>query len=843
MNIIDRFSTHLREVLTRSITLAAEIGNPLVEPIHLFFALSTSTGSIATEILNRFKIDPKIVEQLMANLPTIKKTALPGVKNTSNQAMLPSLSPACRLAIEKSILIAQTNKHNYVGTEHMLSALIQLPDNLLNELFKINNINIKELTAQIKTVLNNATQFPQIAEMAEVIERMQANLGDDLFGPAAMVGSIQKSPGVVAKNKETALEFFANNLTDPAVQKNIDPVIGRAKEIERLTQILCRRTKNNPILLGDPGVGKTAIVEGLAKKIMQGEVPDALLNKKIYALDMGILIAGTTFRGEFEARLQQIIEDIARDPNIILFIDEIHNIVGAGSNQGTLDAANILKPVLSRGQVRCIGATTPAEFKKYIESDAALERRFQPIYIKQSSCQDTIKILQGVRANYETYHRLAITDQAINKTVYLADRYISNKFLPDKAIDLLDETMAAKRLTIKPSTDQTKLWRLQKKLEQTMSAKEQAALHDDFRQAVKLKEEEKIIAGQIDKIKSSLSARTAKLNGTITATDIVKQLAKILNTPIDDLILDEKDKLKNLDQELKKYIIGQDEVLDNVSQIIQHSQLQLSNPNRPLASFIFVGESGVGKTELAKTLAQVLYPGSDALIKLDMSEFNESFSVSKILGSPAGYIGYKESNQFTDKVKMNPYSVILFDEIDKAHRDVGKLLLQMLENGEITDSTGRKISLKHAIMILTTTIGAQEANKAGIGFGDGKNNRSETDKILKDQLKEYFSPELINRLDKICLFNNLETKDLVKIAQLEIDRLNEQLKKYKTKIATETKIMNWLVKQLPDKKSNARDIRYYVRQEVEKLISTIILNKQPKHKYSLQKSGQKLAIR
>src|SRR3989344_1185037 len=438
MTFLARFSPHLRDVLVRSIRLASELGHAEVLPIHLLFALSAQKGAVAAEILARFKVKGATLENVLLAIPSEsrKVTVKNGVKNEA----LSVLSLAAKTALEKAMIIAQENQHNYVGTEHLLTALIRQGDEYLKQVFLQDGVKMNELEEQLQIVLGNATQFPQIAEMAEAVENLQDALGESMDNPPL------KKP---ALKKESLLSFFATNLTNPEIQKIIDPVIGRDKEIERLIQILSRRTKNNPILLGDPGVGKTAIVEGLAKKIVEGDVPDILLNKKIYALDMSLMIAGTIYRGEFEARLRQVMEEISSNPDIILFIDEIHNIVGAGSNQGTMDAANILKPVLARGQIRCIGATTTEEFKKHIENDAALERRFQPIIVRESSLEDAVKIIQGIKSNYELYHDVEITDEAITAAVRLADKYISNKFLPDKAIDIIDETSAAKRLAAK----------------------------------------------------------------------------------------------------------------------------------------------------------------------------------------------------------------------------------------------------------------------------------------------------------------------------------------------------------------------------------------------------------
>ncbi|TAN33590.1 ATP-dependent Clp protease ATP-binding subunit [Patescibacteria group bacterium] len=794
MNIMDRFSTHLREALVRGIRLATELGNEQVEPAHLLFALFTQKGSVAAEMLVKFKIDSKTIERAIMDLPSRKSERQEGF---NAQIIITPLSAGAKAAMEKAILSAQENSHNYIGTEHLLYALIKIKDNILENIFSASNTDERELLAQVESLLANSTKFPAISEMADIFEKIQENLEENFLPPSA------PRPNDKNKNKKKngALEYFAANLTSPDIQKYIDPVIGRQAEIERLEHILCRRTKNNPILLGDPGVGKTAIVEGMAKKILANDVPDILLNKKIYSLDMGLLIAGTIYRGEFEARIKQIIDEVAANPDIILFIDEIHNIVGTGSNQGTMDAANILKPALARGQIRCIGATTPGEYKKYIESDPALERRFQPIYIKQPSVEETIKILSGVRKNYEQYHNLKITNSAIEAAVKLSDRFIANKLLPDKAIDLLDETGAAKRL----------------------------------------------------KTRLPLAEKIHRF-GIITADDVARQLAKIIQTPVDSLLLNEKERLVSLEDELKKYIVGQDETIGGVSKFIRQAQLQLSNPNRPMASFLFVGESGVGKTELAKVMAQALYPGREALIKLDMSEFSESHSVSKLLGSPAGYVGYRESNQLIDALKINPYSVILFDEIDKAHKDVSKLLLQMLENGEATDSSGKKVSLKHSVIVLTTSWGAQDIKKSAFGFSGSKTDNNchsresgnpvakETESRLKEKLKEFFSAELINRLDKIFLFNNLSAEDLGKIGQMEIERLNERLKRYKTAVAAEPEFLDWLTR-VSAKNSNARDVRQEVRGAIENLMAEIILAENIKDGYSLFVEEDRIRIR
>jgi ATP-dependent Clp protease ATP-binding subunit ClpC len=851
MQLIDRFSTHLKDVLARAIHLATELKNPFVEPIHLLFALLNQKGSVASELLNRHKISAPTLEQALLSLPTTSEGATRAVTAGADQATLTPLSSASKVILEKAMSLAHEHNHSHMGTEHLLAAIVESTNDLVVDVLKVNGVKTPELVKQIHTVLGNAQQFPALDEAAEMADRLEENLGDILppgtpghqHPPAGGKNTPVNPPAKKRRKDESALDFFAVHLTDPELQKDIDPLIGRASEVERVIQILCRRTKNNPLLLGEPGVGKTAIVEGLAKRILAGDVPEPLLGKKIYGLDMGLLIAGTVYRGEFEGRLRQVVEEVSSDENIILFIDEVHNIVGAGSNQGTMDAANLLKPALARGEIRCIGATTPGEFKKFIESDAALERRFQSVFVKEPNVADAITILKGIKKNYETYHHVHIEDAAVEAAARLSERYITGKHLPDKAIDLLDETAAAKRLASKPSAAATKLAWLNQKLEQTISAKEHAAHTDAFVKAVELKKKEEALREDIKKLTTSQSKKRERFIGTVTASDVTAQVAKIIGTKPSELIIESGTNLETLENDLKRSVIGQDEAIHEVAALVGQAQLGLSKPERPLASFLFVGESGVGKTELAKQLAVALYHDPAALIKLDMSEFNESFSVSKLLGSPAGYVGYKESNQFTDKLKMHPYAVVLFDEIDKAHKDVVRLLLQILENGEITDATGKPISLRHSIVVLTTSFGADEVKKQRFGFGDEGVASKDTKARVLEKLKEHFSPEIINRLDQICLFNPLSTEVLHKIAELEIKSLNERLVQYHTELTANDTALEWIIKQLPAGQLGARDVRRTVRKEIERLMAELVLKKTLKSSYRLQVAGKFLVVR
>ena len=845
MHILDRFSAHVREVLSRSIRLATDLFNAEVEPTHLFFCLANQQGSVAAEILNRFALTPKIIEGALLSL-----TRQPTDSKTAGQIAL--FSPSAKLILEKALLIAEEHRHTYVGTEHLLRALLEIRDPAVVRLLERQNVKLADVDKQLSTVLSNASQFPELTEAAETAHRIEDEMMDmPVDGEHDHQHTHEQHsppPHSRAKKmrgkKESALEFFGVHLTSPDVQKTIDPVIGRDAEIERVIQILCRRTKNNPLLLGDPGVGKTAVVEGLAKKIVEGTVPEILLNKKMYALDVSMLVAGTMYRGEFEARLHQVIEEVTSNPDIILFIDELHNIVGAGSNQGTMDAANILKPALARGQIRCIGATTPNEFKKFIESDPALERRFQPVQIKEPSIPDTISILKGLRPHYEQYHHVEIKDDAIVKAVELSERYITSKFLPDKALDLIDETASAAKLSTKGLPWQNKLWRLKQRLEQTIAAKEKAASRDQFMEAVRYKDEESRLRQELKVVEKEGAKKVQKNVASIDALAVAKQVGKLIGVPPTELMLAEYDQLATLSDRLKKRVVGQDTVVDRVAGFIRQAELGLSDPRRPLASFMFVGESGVGKTELAKTLAEALYPGRDALIKLDMSEYNEGFAVSKLLGSPAGYVGYKEANQFTDRIKMNPHCILVFDEFDKAHHDVRRLLLQMLEQGEITDSTGRMISLRHAIIIMTTSYGSEQAKRGTFGFGSGEQQAAaQAEQVAREQLKEFFTPELLNRIDAVCLFKPLLRADLARIAAIELEEFNQRLSAYHTALVPVPEAIEWLLSRAGTALPGARDVRRTLREQVEKLMVDVITKRTIKPEYRLAVKDHELVIK
>ncbi len=817
MNILDRFSAHLKHALTESIRVAGELSHDAVTPLHLLFSLYAEHGSVAAEIISRLGLGNKSLERALAVVPPA---------GSSRTETVVAFSPAAKAVLEKAFFIAEERGHTYVGTEHLLAALIALGDETVVKFFDGENIKIADINKQIDTVLANASHFPELTEVTEMSDQ-----GIDQIEAANEHAHDHPPAKKPRGRKDNALEYFAVNLTSPEVAETIDPVIGREREINRVIHILSRRTKNNPMLLGDPGVGKTAIVEGLAKRIAEGTVPDVLLTKKVYALDLGLLIAGTMYRGEFESRLKQVIDEVMAEKDIILFVDELHNIVGAGSNQGTLDAANILKPALARGQVRLIGATTPPEFKKHIENDPALERRFQPVIVGEPTPDEAVEIIKGLRPRYEAFHRVKITDEAVAAAVALSRRYIVSKFLPDKAIDLIDETGAAKRLSQKGTAREHKVVRLKQRLEKAVAAKEKAASEDRFMDAVGFKHEEYRLRQELKKMEKEAAKDEAVILGEITAVDVAERVAAITGVAPAELMTNERDRLLELMPTIQKRIIGQDEVVGKVVNLIRQGTLGLGSDNRPLASFLFVGASGVGKTELAHTLADTLYPGRRALIKLDMSEYSEAFGVSKLLGSPAGYVGYKESTSLTDRIKLNPYCVLLFDELDKAHRDVMRLLLGILETGEISDATGRAISLRHAIIIMTTTLGAEEANKNALGFAASSSAESSAARGL-ERLKDYFGAELMSRIDEVCFFRNLTAEDFAAIARAEIERLSARLATHGASLVPSDEALKQLIADLASS-GGAREIRRRVRSRVEGLVAGELLKKKPKSRYTL----------
>lgn len=811
-NILSKFSTHYQKILAWASSYAQSAGREQIELSDCLLALVSERGSLAAEILERHGLNPiSLNEKLGAN--PVSLLPLNKMPNSNLKNLLTNLlSTATKKVVKRSVVIAWKYHHHYVGTEHLLQALVEEDDEEAKNLWQKLDIDINNLKTNISSVLKSTSKFPDITEAFSIPETKTDELG----------------PGGLP-----ALDYFGTNLTSQEVQKKIDPVIGREKEITRLINILARRTKNNPLLLGDPGVGKTAIVEGLAKRILENKVPDWLVGKKIYTLDLGLLVAGTMYRGEFENRLKQIIDELKTNTEVILFIDEIHTIVGTGAAPGSLDLANILKPALAKGYIRCIGATSQEEYKKSIESDAALERRFQTVMVKEISPQETEEVLRGIKTNYEKFHNVKITDEVIEAAVYLSERYLPEKFLPDKAIDLIDEAASHSRTREKPSADLRHIKELEERLKQLVEAKELAIDEENFVLASEYKNEEDKISGNLKKAKENIG-KIAKPHQILTRADIAQVISQMTGVPVTELLSSEKNQLADLEKIISTRLKGQTEAVKLVAQFIRRGRLGIAGTQRPIGSFMFLGPSGVGKTELAKIIAQEVFGDINSLIRIDMSEFSEAFNISKLIGAPAGYIGYKDSNKLSDQVKRRPSSVVLFDEIEKAHPDIYNLLLQILDEGYLTDATGKQINFKNCLIILTSNIGLKELNdQASLGFEaetisqqeQFSNSFTQTKTTILEEVKKFFRPEFLNRLDAVMVFNPLSEKDLEDIVKLQIaelqTRLNEQ------KINVNIKLVGTVAKVIArtcfSPQEGARGIRRFIQEKVENYISDKLL--------------------
>ncbi len=804
--ISNKLSAHYQETLARAQFLADKNKESHITPQHIFLSLTQQKGSLAAEILNKIDLPSKQEEKNSGDSENLK-----------NKEMI--FSPAAKKIIEKSVLLAAQANHKYVGTEHLLLSI--LDSNLLeiDNIFKNSNIKKNDLVKHLKIVMKNTSRFPDISEALSLIQEMSAN---------------EKEKQTNKKNKNNILDYFGTELTNAKIQNNLDPVIGRDQEITRIIQILSRRTKNNPVLLGEPGVGKTAIIDGLAKKIVQGDVPDILIGKKIYSLDLPLLISGTVYRGEFEARLRQVIDEVKKSPEIILFIDEIHNIIGAGSVQGSMDAANILKPALARGEIRCIGATTFEDFKKHIEPDPALVRRFQPVLIKEPSTEESIQILKGLKKTYEKHHGVLISDEAIISAVLLSDRYLPEKFLPDKAIDLIDETAAKIKIRYKKNDHSREISSLKNKIAEKEENKIEAVRLERFSDALNLKEEINELLNEQRKLENKRTETATTWLGEVSEKDIKKIIEEMTNIPLDDLVDEERQRFLGLENKLSERIKGQGMAIKTISSFIKRARAGLSGRERPLGSFIFIGPSGVGKTETAKILAETVFGSARNLIRIDMSEFSEGFNVSRLIGSPAGYVGYKEGGRLTEAVRRQPYSVVLFDEIEKAHPEVYNLLLQVLENGHLTDATGRTVNFKNTLIILTSNLGQENFSEfKQLGFEENKktiNNREthliEAEKNIIKKVEQVLKPEFVNRLDKIIVFNPLTLNNIIEIVKIELEKLARSLNEQKIILKWAKEVETFLAKLAYKPNLGARAVRKTIQEIIEDPLADKILNRE-----------------
>ncbi|OGY79683.1 MAG: hypothetical protein A3B74_02840 [Candidatus Kerfeldbacteria bacterium RIFCSPHIGHO2_02_FULL_42_14] len=812
--ILQKFTTHLKNSLAASVNFAIELGSKSVHLEFLLFGLVQQRGSIGGELLSKAGLRIEPLKKFIS-----EKYVRTESESLSDGMFLPEFSEVSRKAIEKAALLASKYQHQYIGTEHLLYGIVEIVKGESHNILETFGLDTQLLEQNLLTILKSTSKFTDLTEAFQN------------EGPMETV--LPEAAHEVKAQQNSALDFFCTHLTDTKLQREIDPVIGREEEIDRLIHILSRRTKNNPILIGEPGVGKTAIIEGLAKRVLEGAVPDILLDKKIYSLDLGLVIAGTIYRGEFEGRFKQIIDEIHSNPNIILFIDEIHTICGTGgTGNGTLDAANILKPALSKGHIRCIGATTLAEYHKYIESDAALERRFQSILVEEQPEHEVVEVLKGLRRNYEQFHRVRITDEAIVAAVKLSVRYIQDKFLPDKAIDLIDE--AASKFRIRRRTDilSRTILNLERELMQIAGNKNTAVLEEKFNDALSLKNREFALRKKLGNYKTLRSRTRQPVYGTLRARDIAQVISRITKVPVQDLIASDKRGLLHLEQKLSEYVVGQEEAAKIVSSVVRRSRAGLINPDKPIASFIFMGPSGVGKTELAKVLARTVFHDPNALIRIDMSEFGESFNISKLIGAPAGYVGYKEGAKLTDQVKRKPYAVVLFDEIEKAHPDVFNLLLQILDEGHLTDATGRKVNFKNTIIIMTSNIGLDKFNtEASIGFRvDEPKHKSDiverfatVKEEVVSELKKIFRQEFINRVDQIVVFKPLTLDNIEEIVHLQLQKVMEHLAEKEITLSVNHSVLKFIAEQSFKPEQGARAVQRMIQDLIESPLAEMLL--------------------
>lgn len=824
-----KFTKEARQALLVAQEVASKTGTSYVGTEHLLIGVLSQDNSMGASVLRSFGVT---LENVNLVLKTVGRTPATGASSKEPGG----LSGFAKKVIEDAIRSAHEFSHRFVGTEHLLYSLAGQENTAATVILE----NMKVSPDDVRQELLKAFEHLQGAgsDATEGATKPSNNplefflngLQGVLAGQSDTGNKTDYNPKKKAgKSKTPALDYFTTDLVARASSGKMDPVIGREDEVERCMAILLRKTKNNPVLIGEPGVGKTAVVEGLAQRILKEDVPDSMLDKRILSLSMAAVVAGTKYRGEFEERIKQIIDEAAKMPNVILFIDELHTVVGAGSAEGSLDAANILKPALSRGEVQVIGATTTNEYRKHIEEDAALERRFQSVMVKEPSEQDTIAILKGLKTVFEEHHNLVIHDHALEEAVRLSKRYINDRFLPDKAIDLVDEAAALKGMGFK--TDNSKAKKLQTKLKRVLKQKEAAVSHQDYEKAAELRQEELRLMEGIEEERKVKTPR--EMRGSIDAEDITKVISRMTGVPTTKLMKEDVERLKDLESTLKSHVVGQDEAIHKVATAIRRSRVGIASAKRPIASFIFLGPTGVGKTELVKTLAREVYNDEDALIKIDMSEFMERHSTSRLTGTTAGYVGYEDGGQLTEKVRRKPYSVLLFDEIEKAHPDTFNLMLQILEDGVLTDGKGRKVDFTNTIIVMTSNIGARLLTESAAPIGFELNNE-EMDMALKnfehkkegvlDELKKHFKPEFLNRIDNVLVFQPLSHDAIKEIVKLHVSELEGRLQEKDIKLELSVGALDFLASKSMDPDYGARPVRRKLQEFIENPLTEALLD-------------------
>ena len=781
-----RFTERAQKVLALSQEEAVRLGHKNIGTEHILLGLVREGEGIAAKALQSLGLEVSKIQEEVEKLIGVDKQPMQSIHYT----------PRAKKVVELSQDEARKLGHSYVGTEHILLGLIREGEGVAARV--LNNLGVS---------LNKARQ--------QVLQ---------LLGSNESQAGRQGRSGQQSSASTPTLDSLARDLTVSAKEGKIDPVIGRAKEIERVIQVLSRRTKNNPVLIGEPGVGKTAVAEGLAQQIIDNEVPETLRDKRVMTLDMGTVVAGTKYRGEFEDRLKKVMEEIRQAGNIILFIDELHTLIGAGGAEGAIDASNILKPSLARGELQCIGATTLDEYRKYIEKDAALERRFQPIQVDEPTLDETIQILHGLRDRYEAHHRVTITDEAIEAAATLSDRYITDRFLPDKAIDLIDE--AGSKVRLSSYTVPPNLKELEQKLEEVRKEKDAAVQSQEFEKAASLRDSEQRYREQLEKTKNEWKEKQGQTDSEVTVEDIASVVSIWTGVPVAKLTKDESERLLNMEEILHNRVIGQGEAVNAISKAIRRARAGLKDPKRPIGSFIFLGPTGVGKTELARALAEVMFADEDAMIRIDMSEYMERHATSRLVGSPPGYVGYEEGGQLTEKVRRKPYSVVLLDEVEKAHPEVFNILLQVLDDGRLTDSKGRLVDFRNTVIIMTSNVGASELKRnkyVGFNIADEGKEYSDMKSKVMEELKKAFRPEFLNRIDETIVFHSLEKKHMKDIVTLMLEQLQRRLKDQDIHLSLTDKAVEKVANEGFDPEYGARPLRRSIQKNIEDLLSEELL--------------------
>lgn len=779
-----RFTKKAQDVLTRAQEAALKLGNKYVGTEHILLGLTLAQESVAAKALEGQNVTyHQVMEQIAAAHRAEKTFFLPA-----------DFTPRAKRVVESSVREAVRMNTGYVGTEHILVALIRESDNLAVKILVGLGVNLQRLYEDIMLML-----------------------GESEAQPAGTMGMNLQGEQEDKSNTET-LDKFSRNLTDMAKQNKFDPIVGRDNEIERIIQILSRRTKNNPCLVGDPGVGKTAIVEGLAQKIADGSIPDTLKKKKIVSLDLSAMVAGSKYRGEFEERMKKALDEVRADGNIILFVDEIHTIIGAGAAEGAIDASNILKPSLARGEIQLIGATTLEEYRKHIEKDAAFERRFQPVRVEEPEEKVAVEMLRALKDKYEMHHKVTISDEALESAVKLSSRYVADRFLPDKAIDLIDE--AASRLRLRAYTAPVSVTELEKKLAEMEKEKEESIKTEEFEKAAEIKKQQGALRVQLKEAKQEWETAHGGSDQIVTKEDVAEVVSRWTGIPVQSLREEESQRLLRLEDTLHKRVIGQQEAVKAVAKAVRRGRVGLKDPNRPIGSFLFLGPTGVGKTELSKALAEALFGDENAMIRIDMSEYMEKHSVSRMVGSPPGYVGYEEGGQLSEKVRRNPYSVILLDEIEKASPEVFNVLLQVLDDGHITDGQGRKVDFKNTVIIMTSNAGARSiVAPKRLGFTSAETPEQSYElmkKSVMDEVKNVFKPEFLNRIDDMIVFHALEKEDILEIVKLMTDMLAKRVQENMgISVSFTDKALEKIAEEGFDKAYGARPLRRAIQSRIE----------------------------